>query len=573
MQDLTGRRFGAYRLLRRLGEGGSAFVYLAERSGEFEIRQLAALKLLKPQFAADSDARTAFLDEMRVVSKLRHATVVQMLDMGGDEDSLYLAMEFVDGLNLSQILDRAIEGRLPVAHACFFGAQVADALRYAHELSDDHGQPLGIVHRDVTPENILISAAGAVKLSDFGIALAASRTSKTEVGLVRGKPHYISPEQVAGEAVSPRTDLYSLGVVLYESITGSLPFVGDNPMAILTRVREGGARPIAQLAPQIPEDLARLIDSMLQRDPGARPGSATEVHRRLLTCAVDDGRPLSSSDLRNLIDRAQSSERTSRASPETPLNEPPSGLWQGPTVRRILPSSRPPRRPYAVVGTSAAVILLSVVVALILLWQASGRRSQTSPQKTRQPPRAEPSPPMELAAEEIQIAPILEAASKAPKKATEDSEIAGGQTETTPAQPEAPPVPATQQQNERLQENKRVSVGNGGEQAARPDRASLRSLVVRILDRNELELADFPALRKRVESFSPRQEEERKAILDTTKLLEATAESVHRRIERCKGKIRNRDTRQLYEQARVEYAFRRIDIANSLLHAMCAESQ
>lgn len=258
-------------------------VALAVRSrGSFE--RLYAIKRLKPELRADSAARSMFLEEARLAGMLRHPNVVSVLDVGEDADGPFLVMDYVEGLSVSRLVSRSQERQelLPVQICVRVVRQVADALHAAHELRDATGRPLGLVHRDVSPQNVLVGYDGVARLADFGIAKALGRVSdRTSTGLLKGKVAYMPPEQLQFEEPDRRSDLFSLGVVLYEMLAGRRLYREESLPESARRILKEPPPDIEDERPDVPPALVELLFSMLAKERAARPASAREVARRL----------------------------------------------------------------------------------------------------------------------------------------------------------------------------------------------------------------------------------------------------------------------------------------------------
>jgi serine/threonine protein kinase len=247
-----------------------------------------------------------FVDEAKMVAGLSHPNIVQIFDLGEIEKSYFIAMEYVHGRDLRTILKRAKEKelRLPLDLALRVASGLCAALEFAHRKKDDRGRPMEIVHRDVSPQNILISFEGDVKLTDFGIAKAATKASNTDRGALRGKLLYMSPEQAWGKALDRRSDLFSLGLVLYEMIADEKPFLAGNDgteMTILEKVRACQIAAPRSLNPRIPENLDRLVVKALQKDPDERFQDAAEMGRAL-DRAMRERQPLSPGELKRFME-------------------------------------------------------------------------------------------------------------------------------------------------------------------------------------------------------------------------------------------------------------------------------
>jgi eukaryotic-like serine/threonine-protein kinase len=258
---------GRYRLVRRIGGGGMGEVWEAD---DIVLGRRVALKVLVQELADDARATKRFVREARATAKITHPNVTRVYDFGRDGGLPYLVMELLEGDTLA---DRLAGGPLPPAEAARIGAAVADALDAAH------GR--GIIHRDVKPSNVLLTPAGEVKVMDFGIAAAADETHSTTGSGLYGTAAYISPERAAGQPVTPAADVYSLGAVLYELLTGHPPFIGDSPLLVVRAHLHKRPRPVRELAPWVPPRLADACEIALAKDPTHRPSSAAALAIRL----------------------------------------------------------------------------------------------------------------------------------------------------------------------------------------------------------------------------------------------------------------------------------------------------
>jgi serine/threonine protein kinase len=284
-------KFGKYLLLERIAVGGMAEVYAAKAMGAHGFERLVAIKRILPTMGEDPEFIQMFVDEARIAAQLQHANVVQVLELGNQDDRLYIAMEYVSGRDARQLLERTRKGGppVPVEVACHLISRVCEALDYAHEKRDAQGAPLGIVHRDVSPQNVLVGFDGAVKLIDFGIAKAETKLSKTQSGVLKGKFSYMSPEQVKGLAVDRRSDVFAAGVLLWELLCGRKLFAGDSDLAVLEKVRSAEVAPPRTLRPDLPEPLERIVLKALAADPAARHQRAIDLHDDLVPFAAGFG--------------------------------------------------------------------------------------------------------------------------------------------------------------------------------------------------------------------------------------------------------------------------------------------
>jgi serine/threonine-protein kinase len=268
--DLCGRQIGDFHVLRRLGRGAMAEVYLAEQR---PLKRWVALKVLKPELANDQTYLKRFEREAQAAASLVHANIVQIHEVGQQDGLYYIVQEYVQGQNLREWLSR--NGLPGLTQALGIMRQVASALAKAAEQ--------GVVHRDIKPENILVTASGEVKVADFGLArvLRFSETELTQVGMTMGTPLYMSPEQIEGKPLDPRSDLYSFGVTCYHLLSGSPPFVGDTALAVAVQHVRKPPRPLEALRPDLPAALSTAVDRLLLKNPDQRWQSARELLREL----------------------------------------------------------------------------------------------------------------------------------------------------------------------------------------------------------------------------------------------------------------------------------------------------
>ncbi len=271
--------YGQYLLLDRIATGGMAEVFRAKRKGVEGFEKIVAVKRILPHLSHNKDFIEMFIDEAKMVAGLSHPNIVQIFELGKIDDTYFIAMEYVDGKDLRTILTEVREkGIVPdVDLAALVTSKVGSALEYAHRQCDAEGRELRIVHRDVSPQNILISKEGEVKLVDFGIAKAAIKAHHTDSGSLRGKLMYMSPEQAWGRPIDNRADIFSLGVVLFEMLTGRNLFIGDSEMSILERVRQAKVLPPSTLNPAVPIELEAVATRALRREAAERYQDASEM--------------------------------------------------------------------------------------------------------------------------------------------------------------------------------------------------------------------------------------------------------------------------------------------------------
>ncbi len=268
--------FGTYLLLERIAVGGMAEIWLAVRPEA--PRHRLVVKRLLPTLADDPAFVTLFLDEARIGATLDHPGIVPVQDLGREPGGYFLAMDYVPGTDLRALLAHLRQRRqlLPVALACWIGVQVAEALDHAHRGRGHDGAPLHVVHRDLSPANLLLGFDGGVRVIDFGVASAAFRAHR-EGTVLRGKFGYLSPEQVRGLPVDRRADLFSLGAVLHEALAGERLFRGPSDLAVLERVRTADVRPPSARNPAVPPALDAVVLRALSREPAERPPWASAL--------------------------------------------------------------------------------------------------------------------------------------------------------------------------------------------------------------------------------------------------------------------------------------------------------
>ncbi len=292
-------QFGKYFLLERINMGGMAEVFRAKAYGVEGFERLVAVKRILPSISEDKEFIRMFIDEAKIAVQLSHANIAQVFDLGRVGGSYYIALEHVHGRDLRALYDRCRERNepMPLAMACFLVMKACEGLDYAHQKRNQAGEPLGLVHRDVSPQNILVSFEGEVKIIDFGIAKAAGRCSKTQAGILKGKFAYMSPEQVRGLAIDRRSDIFSIGIVLYELLTGKRLFVGESDFSTLEKVRKAEIVAPSTYNSRIPKALERIVLKALARDRGERYQNAIDLHDDLQSFMYSAGEFYSRKDM------------------------------------------------------------------------------------------------------------------------------------------------------------------------------------------------------------------------------------------------------------------------------------
>jgi serine/threonine protein kinase len=297
--------FGRYTLVRKLATGGMAEVFLASADGPMGFQKKCVVKRILPHFSDDPQFVQMFLGEARLAAELNHPNLVQIFDFGEVDGQYFIAMEFIDGPNL-RVLNhelRSISGSVPLAAAARMITMAAEGLQFAHDLKDEHGQPINLVHRDISPDNILVSRQGTVKVVDFGIAKAANQVHLTKSGMIKGKLAYMPPEQLAREPLDRRSDVYALGVVLYELVCGVMPFDATSEVSIIQAIM--GTEPLVRASNKrndLPPVLDSIISKCLEKDVTKRYQSCREFQMELERFIASTGEVVSVADVGKLVE-------------------------------------------------------------------------------------------------------------------------------------------------------------------------------------------------------------------------------------------------------------------------------
>ena len=321
-----------YRVIEKIGGGGMADVYRAE---DLELGRVVALKIPHKQFASDEGFLERFRREARAAAKLNHPNIVSIYDVGQENGVYFIVMEYVKGVTLKKLIQK--DAPLSTEKVVHIAMQIAKAMEFAHEHE--------IIHRDIKPQNVIITDTGEIKVTDFGIARAGSTSTMTQTGAILGTAHYISPEQAQGSVVGPTTDIYSLGVVIYEMATGELPFRGENPVAVALKHINDTPLPPRRVFAAVPEILEAVILKAMAKNPADRYRSAEALREDLKR--VVEGLPV-------------------KIMGAVPVNGDPSDMTRTMTAQTSRPTARPARKPKK--GLIAAII---AVAALLLLGGAA----------------------------------------------------------------------------------------------------------------------------------------------------------------------------------------------------------
>jgi serine/threonine-protein kinase len=299
------RSFGRFELLMEMSQGGMATLYLARISGPEGFEKLLAIKKIHDHLSRKKEFVKMFLDEARIAARIEHPNVAAIYDMGAIEDTYFIAMEYVHGQNLTELLRALIrqKRKLPWPYAARIVIDAAFGLHAAHELKSPTGNPLNVVHRDVSPQNLLISYEGHVKVVDFGIAYAAERLGETKTGTLKGKAAYMSPEQANAQRLDRRSDIFSLGIVLYEAVCLRRLFREENEAATLLKVRDAQVPPPTTVRSDIPAGLEQIIMKCLAKNPDERYATAGELAEALEELMVTESQAVNPNRLSKLVKR------------------------------------------------------------------------------------------------------------------------------------------------------------------------------------------------------------------------------------------------------------------------------
>ncbi len=352
--------FGPYELLRRLGRGGMAEVYLAKAPTNHGDSRLVALKRMHAQLTEDQSAVDMLVQEARLAMRFDHTNIAQTFELGCHDGTYFFIMEYVDGVDLGTLAQSCENrgARLPAQLVAYVCAGIARGLSHAHDLCDENGSRLGIVHRDVSPQNVLISRMGEVKIIDFGVAKVAARIQQTMAGIIKGKYAYMSPEQASAEPVDPRSDVFSLGVCMWELVTGKPLFRAlgsSSPFAVLRAVREDPIAKAHNIAQGLSAELSAIIHKALERDKAHRFQSMAALADELegwlrKTAPGYDARRLAD-DVRKQVQAAPPGSVPQNAIATPPLAKMALDEYQPSQLSVVAqspidPGRAPPRRPH-----------------------------------------------------------------------------------------------------------------------------------------------------------------------------------------------------------------------------------
>ncbi len=377
--------FGKYFLVDKIAMGGMAEIFKAKTFGHGGFENLLVIKRILSHLSDNEQFVRMFMDEAKVSALLQNANIVRIYDFGRLRDNYFIAMECVEGKDVKLILRKLAERRklLPREFAVYIAMEAAKGLDYAHKRTTLQGQPLSIVHRDVSPSNLLVSYSGEVKVADFGIVKAANCAEDTDAGMLKGKFEYMSPEQAGGKELDRRSDIFSLGIILHEMLTGRRLFKGDDEIKTLERIKSGDVDPPSTLNPSVPARLDEIVMRALAKDAGDRFQDARELHAELLEFLYPASPDLTQQSLAHFMSELFSDEvgqERTRLEDGTRLalalheahqsvdlepdweEESPSTRTRGGTA--VLPAPAPSKIPYLVAGLA---LLFSVATAAFFL--------------------------------------------------------------------------------------------------------------------------------------------------------------------------------------------------------------
>ncbi len=399
--------FGRYEILGRIAFGGMAEIFLARESAEAGASRYLVIKRILPHVADDESFVRMFLDEARLAMQLNHPNICHIYEFGQLDGSYFISMEWINGVQLGKLIRRSrAEGGVPASIGVAIISRIAEALHYAHRAKDQMGRPMGIVHRDVSPHNIMVSYDGNVKLLDFGIAKASTHATKTQAGVIKGKFSYMSPQQCLGQPIDGRADVFALGVCLYEVLTGKPLYHRKTEYETMRAVIEEPVPSIRESKPELPEALDRIVQRALAKSEGERHRSAGALQEELEAWLADERRIVNAAKIGDFMEELYA-EEISRGPlvDSTPFGKSlnqypgsPSGSGRGVSkpntgsrsteTGQAAPASR---TPLYVGGAIAAAALIVAAVAL-----TSGREEPPTPQATAPAPEPvpEPEPPV-----------------------------------------------------------------------------------------------------------------------------------------------------------------------------------
>lgn len=345
--DSPGTQFGQYVLQEHVATGGMAEVYKARMMGMEGFQKNVAIKRILPHLTDNDEFVTMFIDEAKLAAQLNHNNIIHIYDLGKIDRSYYIAMEYIEGRDLRSILQdcREREVIMPIPLALHITTLLASALDYAHKKRDFEDRDLGLVHRDVSPQNVLLSNDGDIKLCDFGIAKAASKASHTRAGALKGKLQYMSPEQAWGKDIDHRSDIFSLGLVLYEMLTGTKVFSGDSELSILEQVRNPNITAPSSVNTEVPKTVDEIVAKTLEADRERRYQSARDLQRDLERALRQSSWAPDSSDVNRFVDELSNGASISPIAVQEARTEPTPPVKAEPVPTQEVEAVKPEPEP------------------------------------------------------------------------------------------------------------------------------------------------------------------------------------------------------------------------------------
>jgi serine/threonine-protein kinase len=449
------RRIGRYGIFGEIASGGMATVYFGRLIGAVGFSRSVAIKQLHPQYARSPEFVAQFLDEAQLTARIRHPNVVQVLDVVARDGELFVIMEYVEGEPLSRLM-RAAAGVIPIPIASSIVIQALLGLHAAHDAKGDNGLPLDIVHRDVSPQNILVGVDGSSHILDFGVAKASSRVHTTENGQIKGKLTYMAPEQLQNRELDRRVDLFAMGVVLWELLAGRRLFARSDPGATVAAVLGGEVQPPSQLRPEITPALEAVVMKALAPDPAARFESAREMALALEQAAepasalktgawvesvardaiAHRASLLREAEEESSISRVSDPESLQRSLADVPASVPPSARTDVVTSSVDAAPSKSWTRPAILAGAVAIALLAYAVVA-----SRTGQPDAARPSPSASPPAVQAAAPEPAAPEAVPAAPSAPAldldAPEPPASAAPQTAATGKATKRAAPKPRA----------------------------------------------------------------------------------------------------------------------------------------
>ena len=363
MTPFTPARLGKYLLVNRIARGGMAEIFLAKLHGAEGFEKEVVIKKILPEWSADREFLNMLIDEAKLAVRLNHANIVQIYELGQEADGFFIAMEYVPGVDGRRLWEKTSQSGtpLPTEIALHVLMQMLDGLSYAHLKKNERGENLQIIHRDISPQNILLSFDGAVKLTDFGIAKAAQRSTETVTGVHKGKFAYMSPEQANLQDLTQRSDLFSAGIVLYEFLTGRRLFASSSDIQTLDRIRRGEV--VFSEGDQIPQQLKEIVVRSLEREPARRFPTAAAFGEELSRFAATSGLVMKREQFADYLDRLFSEEVKQAATSLAPT--------------RIFQATQPPRSRFW--WTASGIAAGGLALLLLALFRPFSHRPPVDP--------------------------------------------------------------------------------------------------------------------------------------------------------------------------------------------------